>query len=237
MNRWDEIQGLARDIASNVHVDSVARDRMANDLIKLCGLMIDATAKGVAVDGESSMNGGDGGDGDTCSAYARYLTGERMQAAATEAVTEATTADLERWTRPTPGDPCVCGHVPSVHDGRVCTGERFNGEACKGGPCQGYERRHPDVAWTPKDRRPAALRVRRAVTTTVSCSAFRGGCPNPVDIPAQAGHLGGVGCGCSVSSSVAVAACCYQVTCAVCRNGGKVGGCCYPLGGVCPHHH
>lgn len=205
MNRWDEIQGLARDIASNVHVDLVKRDAMAGDLIKLCGLMIDAVGKGIAIDGESFMNMGESDDADAA-AHAQYMVGERMQSAAQTAVTEAVSADLDRYTRATPGDPCVCGHVPSVHDGKVCSGEHFNGEACKGGSCTGFERRHPDAAWTPKDHRPAALRGRRDVNV-------------------------------AVSSSVAVAACCYQVTCVVCRNGGKVGGCCYPLSGVCPHHH
>lgn len=40
MNRYDEIQAMARDIASNIHADSEKRNAMADDLIRLCSLMI-----------------------------------------------------------------------------------------------------------------------------------------------------------------------------------------------------
>lgn len=183
MNRWDEIQGLARDIASNVHADPVARDAMADDLIKLCGAMINATGKVVACEGEAAMNMGESDDADAA-AHARYLVGERIQDAAREAVEESTNpkVDLDRWTRPSPGDGCACGHVPSVHvDGR-CTGEQYNREACKGGPCTGFVRREPTGGWRHVDRRPAALRRSGPVTVVVPDEPVQLGNPNPVDL-------------------------------------------------------
>jgi hypothetical protein len=155
VNRWDEIQAVARDIASNVHAEPAARDAMADDLIRLCGLMIGAVGKVVACEGEAAI-----GNGDDNSAYARYLVGERVQDGAREAVEQASGpgCDLDRWIRPSPGDPCACGHVPSVHEGGQCTGERYNREPCKGGPCNGFVRRVPSGGWTHVDRRPAALR-------------------------------------------------------------------------------
>lgn len=51
MNRWDEIQAVARDVATNIHTDPDKITAMADDLIRLCGLMIDAVGKGVACDG------------------------------------------------------------------------------------------------------------------------------------------------------------------------------------------
>lgn len=99
MNRWDEIQATARDVASNIHTDPDKVTAMADDLIKLVGLMIDAVGKGVAIDGESNIS-----DPDDESAHARYLTGEAVQRYAQEAVAEASSpgCDLERWTRPSP---------------------------------------------------------------------------------------------------------------------------------------
>jgi hypothetical protein len=99
MNRWDEIQATARDVASNIHSDPDKVTAMADDLIKLVGLMVDAVGKGVAIDGESNIS-----DPDDESAHARYLTGEAIQRYAQEAVAEASSpgCDLERWTRPSP---------------------------------------------------------------------------------------------------------------------------------------
>lgn len=99
MNRWDEIQATARDVASNIHSDPDKVTAMADDLIKLVGLMVDAVGKGVAIDGESNIS-----DPDDESAHARYLTGEAVQRYAQEAVAEASSpgCDLERWTRPSP---------------------------------------------------------------------------------------------------------------------------------------
>lgn len=96
MNRWDEIQATARDAADWVCADPADRDRMANDLIKLVGLMIQAAGKGVAIAGEVAMN--ENGDGDPADS-ARYLVGEDVQRAAGEAIAEASAADIERYER------------------------------------------------------------------------------------------------------------------------------------------
>jgi len=266
VNRWDEIQGLARDIASNVHADPAARDAMADGLIKLCGAMIAAVGKAVAIDGESSMHMGESEDADAA-AHARYLVGERVQDAAKEAVEAATNpkVDLDRWTRPGPGDPCRCAHVPSVHEGGQCTGEQYNREPCKGGPCTGFVRREPEWGWHPTDRRPAALRpVARVVDLPpvpepgAPQPPFRGTlqdfhdasatfqlCPphtwvtalDEMGQPARdaAGNTWQL-CGvCGLKKPPRP--CCYPTTCATCRNGGPLGGCCRPLGQVCSLHH
>jgi hypothetical protein len=112
MNRWDEIQATARDAADWVCTDPADRNRMANDLIKLVALMIQATGKGVAVDGERDMGQGDhtcdeptacAGDCDQTThdakAHNRYLMGERMQTAAQQVADESVSADIERYER------------------------------------------------------------------------------------------------------------------------------------------
>lgn len=194
MNRWDEVQATARNIASNVHQDPVARDAMADELIKLCGLIVGAVGKVVAVEAETAMNDNEDAELDTesmdytdaevaefeagkaaehASAYTRYLVGERLQTAAAEAVAESTNpkVDLDRWRAETPSDPCTCRHVPSVHqDGGVCTGEQFNGEPCQGGPCNAYVRAEPKGGWVHTDRRPDALRDEAPATATDVCS-------------------------------------------------------------------
>ncbi|ATN93723.1 hypothetical protein SEA_ABT2GRADUATEX2_53 [Streptomyces phage Abt2graduatex2] len=227
MNRWDEIQGLARDIASNVHADPAKRDAMADDLIKLCGAMIGAVGKVVACEGEAAI-----GDGDDASAHTRYLVGERVRDAAREAVDSATNpkVDLDRWTRPSPGDWCRCGHAPSVHEDGVCNGEGFNGVACHGGPCRGFVRKEPTGGWRHIDRRPAALQPSATPGAPIEL-----GNPEPVNLdgfgatPFPAFH----------GTAVAPRRCCYAASgpCATCRNGRPVGRCCYPLRDVCPSHH
>ncbi len=124
MNRFDQIQSVARDIASNVHQDPAARNAMADDLIKLCGLMIAAVGKSVAIAGESATNEAHGdefwldtesisySDEEVASleaeferdkelvvaqSHGMYITGERIQDAASATVTESTGADLERY--------------------------------------------------------------------------------------------------------------------------------------------
>lgn len=187
MNRFDEIQGCARDIASNVHADPVLRDAMADDLIKLIGLMINAMGKAVAIEGESKMN--EVADWefeldsmsieysseeeaeklaefeaeqqrDTVKYHGMYLAGEEIQDAARELVKDATNPKvrLERWREITPGTGCRCGHVPSVHQDGPCTGEQYNGAACEGGPCLAFVVREPEGGWVHEDRRPKTLR-------------------------------------------------------------------------------
>lgn len=95
MNRFDEIWAKARDIASHVHNDPILRNNLADELITLCGLMIQAVGKCVAAEGESSMN-----DQDDDTAFGRYLVGERMQGEAKHVMDHAVGADLERYDRP-----------------------------------------------------------------------------------------------------------------------------------------
>lgn len=94
-NRFDEIQCRALDIAQHVSSDPEIRQRVADDLIRLVGLMVEAVGKGVAVQGESDM-----GDPDDETGYARYRTGEDIVANAEYAVNASTTpgVDLERWS-------------------------------------------------------------------------------------------------------------------------------------------
>ena len=179
MNRWDEIQGLARDIASNVHASPEARDAMADDLIRLCGLMIEAVGKVVAVEGESNMSDAHSATfepdpesdedpaaqradfiheqrDDAAKAHGMYITGERIQDGAREAVGGSVGADLERYAHGPYGKP----------------------------------------VWQHTDRRPATLRRSGPVTVVVPCQVFPDGCPNQVTVPAADGHHGGVRCGC-----------------------------------------
>ncbi|AMD42796.1 hypothetical protein SEA_XKCD426_55 [Streptomyces phage Xkcd426] len=155
MNRWDEIQATARDIASNIHVDPEQRNAMADDLVKLCCLIVDAVGKGVAVDGESDM-----GMTDDETAHARYLTGERIQTEAKRVAEEASSAgaDLERYERPTGHEWCVCGHHPNSHHNGTCTGQLANGHACAGGPCTEFRAKYPEPVWQHVDRRPVMFR-------------------------------------------------------------------------------
>lgn len=266
MNRWDEIQGLARDIASNVHADPGARDAMADDLIKLCGAMIGAVGKVVAGAGESGANdahdwvfepnpesdedpAAQRADFDAAQAAevaqcnTLYIAGERVQDGAREAVDQASNArcDLDRWTRSSPGDGCRCGHVPKVHNGGRCTGELWNHEPCKGGPCTGFVRREPSGGWRHVDRRPdalkfAALRAAEADPFAVSQPAATPGAPIELGNPEPV-NLDGFGAT-PVAVSQPARPCCYAVSgpCATCRNGGPVGDCCFPLWDACPLH-
>lgn len=163
MNRWDEIQAVARDIATNVHSDPEQRDAMADDLIKLVGLMIGAVGKGVAVSGEEQMNESceyecSHAECDRHEATARYTVGEDIQNRAREAVHDATSADLERYSRPTGTEWCVCGHHPDSHMPGRCIGVTHNKHACTGGPCTQFRVKLPEPVWQHKDRRPAMFR-------------------------------------------------------------------------------
>lgn len=98
MNRWDEIQGAARDIADWVCGDPADRNRMADDLIKLVCLVVQGVGKGVAIEGETSMNGP---DSEAEAGGARYLVGEDIQNSASTVLEESSNAgcDLERYER------------------------------------------------------------------------------------------------------------------------------------------
>lgn len=156
MNRLDEIQMAARDIATNIHSDPAKRDAMADDLIKLCSLIVGAVGKNVAGYGERGMND----EGNRSGYHTIYMAGEQIQSGAEWVATEALSAeaDLDRYHRPSPVDPCVCGHVPSVHQDDGCTGERYNREACQGGPCADFQAAQRPPVWEHVDRRPAYFR-------------------------------------------------------------------------------
>lgn len=122
MNRWDEIKATALDVAHHVTQDPAKRNAMADDLITLVGLMINAVGKGVAVDGEADLNDArtaafpwDDGSfsptpDDECNAYTRYLTGEALQTQVDLVANEARNADLLRYDRPVWRPRCAdCG--------------------------------------------------------------------------------------------------------------------------------
>lgn len=102
-NRLDEIQGAARDVADWVCADPSDRNRMADDLIRLVSLVVQAAGKHVAVAGESAANDairhGEEFPGETAEGHALYRTGERMQDGARWVADEAVGADLERYER------------------------------------------------------------------------------------------------------------------------------------------
>ena len=120
MNRHDEIQACARDIASNVHADPDERNAMADDLIKLIGLMINGVGKYVSVAGEVQMNeacgsvGAEACDHDDCNphdASALMSVGERVESAATELSGNCQGVNLERYHEGPYGGNPVWVHV------------------------------------------------------------------------------------------------------------------------------
>lgn len=96
MNRLDEIKAKALDAAQHVTQDAAKREALADDLITLVGLMIQAVGKSVATNGESDLNEAEDFE-DRESAQTRYLTGERIQDGARWAVEESVAADLARY--------------------------------------------------------------------------------------------------------------------------------------------
>lgn len=189
MNRFDEIKCKARDIASNVHADPEMRDAMADALVELIGLMVQCVGNAVAIEGESSMNDPFYHDPEETpeeeaerrtsfeteqdKAHNRYLIGESIQDEARRTVESVKNSDVERYHRITPGSSCRCGHVKSVHEAGMCTGEIYNREPCKGGPCTDYVAYGGEPVWTHTDRRPAMLRGMDERT----------GCPNECCYP------------------------------------------------------
>jgi hypothetical protein len=101
MNRWDEIKIKALEVASHLTTDTETRDRVAQGLVELTGLMIQATGKIVAGEGEVSANEyyAAGEPDEAGHAHSRYLTGESVQDASREIMDEVTSADLERYVR------------------------------------------------------------------------------------------------------------------------------------------
>lgn len=177
MNRHDAIQAQARDIASNIHADPELRDAMADGLIKLIGLMINATGKYVAGYGE--RKGNEVHDWirdedqtpeeaaefeaeqarDIAIYHGIYLTGERMQSEVDEIVAKCINpkVDLDRYHRVTGDEWCVCGHHPDSHIDGICIGLSHNKQACTPGPCQGFVAKLREPVWVHVDRRPVHL--------------------------------------------------------------------------------
>lgn len=93
-NRWDEIQATARNIAEATFTDPDRRNRLADELITLVTLVVEAVGKNVACEGEADTS-----DEDDETAFARYRTGEDMQEAARYVKANATepTCGLDRW--------------------------------------------------------------------------------------------------------------------------------------------
>lgn len=102
-NRFDSIRAHALDAAVLLGAGPDTRDRVADALVRLCGEMIESAGKSLAIGGESDMNDcrtyGEESQGDSISAYTRYLAGERLQDGARDTVKEVLDADLERYTR------------------------------------------------------------------------------------------------------------------------------------------
>ena len=187
MNRHDEIFCKARDIASHVHIDPEARDAMATQLVELIGLMFGAVGKSVAIEGESSMIDADS-KADSRKAHNRYMIGERMQDAARELVPEVVDADIERYSRPTGAEWCVCGHHPDNHKPGGCIGVTHNKHECAGGPCTEFRVKLPEPVWVHEDRRPGLLRQLDGrgtlhippgnMSAPIVCYCHHSGCPN-----------------------------------------------------------
>lgn len=102
-NRFDSIRADALDVAVLLGAGPDTRDRVADALVKVCGGLIEAAAKSLAIGGESDMNDcrtwGEESFGDAHNAYTRYLAGERLQDGARDSVQEVLGADLDRYTR------------------------------------------------------------------------------------------------------------------------------------------
>lgn len=181
MNRHDEIQAKARDIASNIHADPGKRNQMADDLIELVGIMLAAQGKYVAIRSEQAMNDAPSDqrdeDGQILNpefrdAAGAYVTGEWMQQSARELVPECTNpgVDLDRWREATGREWCVCGHRPDSHEDGRCIGETHNKHACNGGPCTGFVAQEPTGGWVHEDRRPEGLQYAAVLASQVDPS-------------------------------------------------------------------
>lgn len=133
MNRWDEIQGAARDIAEQIAPAPEQRDVIADNLIKLVSLVVQGVGKGVAIEGESAQNSalkyGEETPGEAAAAHNRYILGERIQSAARDVLEESAGVDLERyerdglapaWTSKLPAAPELAPVVVELPEGCVC---------------------------------------------------------------------------------------------------------------------
>lgn len=163
MNRWDEIRAVALDVAQHVTEDPAKRDRMADDLLRLVGLMVAAVGKGVAIEGEDAVNGAYCNDPDcdcakngchdrAAAGQVRCETGESMQRAADKVVEETTaaTCKLDRW-KDTPGagwfprcnecgqrpDGVQMDHAAECRERYRCPGATSSSAICPAAPTAG----------------------------------------------------------------------------------------------------
>jgi hypothetical protein len=147
VNRWDEIKETALDAANWVSDDPYAREQMADELIKLVSLMIQATGKGVAVEGEGDIGQGDHtcddvgrcvGDCDQsehdAKAHNRYLVGERIRDSARTALEEAVAADLGRYGRSRSVPRATLSDCCNPTNG-LCGGSTTGSRCVKAGGC------------------------------------------------------------------------------------------------------
>lgn len=132
MNRWDEIRAAALDSAQHVTGDPVGRDRLADDLIRLIGLMVGAVGKAVALQGEADIVDAHCSDPecdcaengckvDAEGAHSRYLVGECMQDGSVSVVSQSVKSgcDIERWGGDAWRPRCrECGVRPVCHLGQ-----------------------------------------------------------------------------------------------------------------------
>lgn len=96
MNRYDEIMAKALDAAVSAGVPVEKRNRFADDLIDLVGLMMQGLGKYVESDGEADMNNPEDFR-EEVGAFTRFQTGSRMQRAADKLRAGAKAADLSRY--------------------------------------------------------------------------------------------------------------------------------------------
>lgn len=134
MNRWDGIKSVALGLADNITENPAQRDAVANGLITLVGLMLEATGKGVAVDGEAELNEAHtwmfdpecteteeefkaDKDRELARAHNLFLAGEAIQSQARMVTEESIAADLTRWDvlDPTPAGCAECTRIGGVH--------------------------------------------------------------------------------------------------------------------------
>lgn len=134
MNRWEEIKTAALDVAQHVTQDAAQREAMADNLITLVGLMMDAVGKGVAVEGEGELSRvrgwirpteetpeeaaefDDQQNRESGKAHNRYLIGEQLQRQADLVIREAKDAESDRYAVPADGVCCDTPYGPDCKD-------------------------------------------------------------------------------------------------------------------------
>jgi hypothetical protein len=135
MNRWEKIKTAALDVAQHVTQDAAQREAMADNLITLVGLMVNAVGKCVAVEGEGELSRvrgwtrpteetpeeaaefDDEQNRESDKAHNRYLLGELLQREADNVAKESRNADLSRYDAPAWRPRCVDCNERDGHAG------------------------------------------------------------------------------------------------------------------------